>query len=539
MIRVIIADDEENVCQLIRGLIDWDALGMEIAGVAHNGVEALDMVRTLEPDLMITDIRMPGYDGLELIRRAKNQKEDLDFIIISGYRHFEYAQNAIQYGVGDYLLKPIKKEDFLAALHKMRNRYIQRTDRMNQEEQLKKQLQNDAEKLRAGLFTECLLKKGGSTGDLTVEKANAAYCYHFAPGLFQVCAVKIDCGYEDQYNNAVPILEEKVVQILQSLLKECCFDLNIRPEDSTAWFVLNYGAEKKKAVRHQLKAVLDELMLQKDVFGRYEFTVSAGSVQEEISGLKESFRTARFGLGQRLVRGTGRLMEETETPEDSGAVADALLAEMNRTMGAALEVLDRGAACACILALKEQVLAEPRLSGEEILSLAAQVCSMYLTHLRNNQIPVHYGEEFLEKFRIHANRCSSVEDVFRYLSIMVGESLDVIAEDKKQADTRPVRLAKQFIRENYSRPISLEEVSAVAGFNPTYFSTLFKKESGSNFVDYLSEIRMNRAKELLRETNLNIAVICEQVGYSDLKHFTKSFKKSTGIKPNEYRKLYS
>ena len=89
------------------------------------------------------------------------------------------------------------------------------------------------------------------------------------------------------------------------------------------------------------------------------------------------------------------------------------------------------------------------------------------------------------------------------------------------------------------KPITLEEVSGIVGFNPTYFSTLFKKESGNNFVNYLSEIRMNRAKELLRETNLTIAVICEQVGYSDLKNFTKSFTKSVGLKPNEFRKLYS
>ncbi len=123
MIKVVIADDEENVCQLIRGLIDWKSLDMEIVGVAHNGVEALELIKTLSPDLMITDIRMPGYDGLEMIQRAKMIKDNLDFIIISGYRHFEYAQNAIKYGVSDYLLKPIKKEDFLIALNKMRGTF--------------------------------------------------------------------------------------------------------------------------------------------------------------------------------------------------------------------------------------------------------------------------------------------------------------------------------------------------------------------------------------------------------------------------------
>ena len=114
MIKVVIADDEEKVCQLIMGLIDWESLGMRIVGVAHNGIEALERIKECKPDLIITDIRMPGYDGLELIRQTQEIKADVDFIIISGYRHFDYAQNAIKYGVGDYLLKPIiLKRNFL------------------------------------------------------------------------------------------------------------------------------------------------------------------------------------------------------------------------------------------------------------------------------------------------------------------------------------------------------------------------------------------------------------------------------------------
>jgi two-component system response regulator YesN len=216
-----------------------------------------------------------------------------------------------------------------------------------------------------------------------------------------------------------------------------------------------------------------------------------------------------------------------------------MLAELNRAMGMALEVLDKEAILNCISNLKQQIKTENLLSGEEIFSLAKHVCEMYLMHLRNNQIQIQYGDEFYEKFCIHANRCSSIDQLFEYLSVMVGESLDVIIVDKKQADTKPIRLAKQYIQQNYMKPISLEEVSSFVGFNPTYFSTLFKKENGGNFVEYLSEIRMNKTKELLRETNLSIAVICEQVGYNDLKNFTKSFKKNVGLKPNEYRKLYS
>ena len=146
--------------------------------------------------------------------------------------------------------------------------------------------------------------------------------------------------------------------------------------------------------------------------------------------------------------------------------------------------------------------------------------------------------EFSNEFNIHINNCGSVEEIFEYLKNKFLKSLDKIIEDKRQADTKPIRVAKEYIKQNYMKQISLEEVSSFVGFNSSYFSHLFKKESGKNFLEYLSETRMNKAKEFLKESNLSIAVICEKVGYCDIKHFTKSFKKSAGIKPNEYRKLY-
>ena len=118
MLKVIIADDEERVCRLVQVLADWEALGMEVAGTASNGLEALELVKKIRPDILITDIRMPGCYGLELIQHAKEELPQLEIVIISGYAHFEYAQSAIKHGVGDYLLKPIQKQELMATLKK-------------------------------------------------------------------------------------------------------------------------------------------------------------------------------------------------------------------------------------------------------------------------------------------------------------------------------------------------------------------------------------------------------------------------------------
>lgn len=537
MIKVVIADDEIKVCQLICGLIDWQSVDMEIVGIAHNGVEALELIKKLQPDLIITDIRMPGYDGLEMINLGKQIKKDMDFIIISGYSHFEYAQNAIKYGVSDYLLKPIKKNELLDTLNKIREKYRLRTEQLSSEERLKIRLQNDIDKLRSGLFTEILLKKGSNREGINIEKINDGYHFKFQDGIFQVFIVKLDCEYEDLYESSIKMLEDKVAQILRGLLKQECMDMEICFQDSRAYCVLNYDAESKKAVRKLLKAGLDEILVHRSVFDKVEFTIGLGSAVEYISKIRTSLKEAESAVEQRLIDGTGKLIENINM-QDSDTGFDSLLAELTKSMEGALEVLDPDGVVQAIDILKEQAL-NKNISGKKILRLVNDTYNIYLMLLRNGQFDVKDLEQFYETFSLHCDLKSSASQLFEYLTRVIKDSVYASIEEKKQADIRPIRTAKQYIMQNYMKPISLKEVSSVAGFNDSYFSSLFKKESGQNFLEYLSEVRMNKAKELLKETNLSIADICESVGYSDLKHFTKSFKKYTGLKPNEFRKLYS
>jgi len=539
MIRVMIAEDEEKVCRLIIGLVKWEELEMEIVGVAHDGVEALEKIKVCNPDLMITDIRMPGCDGLELIRSAKTLKEDLEFIIISGYRQFEYAQNAIKYGVGDYLLKPIKQDDLLASLHKMRGRYMQRTEQFSREERLQIRRKLDIDKLRNNLFIELLMNKEAASADLALEQVNENYHLSFQPGLFQIFAVKIDYKYgDDPSNHALELLEEKITELLNNLLKDHILEMWIYSFDSFTYSVINYKPEQKKTIREKLRAVVDEIMAREEVFGSFSLTVGAGTAVKDVGELKDSFEEAKYAVRQRLMIGTGKFIEAGAKLDESEE-SHALLAKLSKSMGAAIEVLDKEALLNCVTQLKEHLAASKSFDGDQIYTLAEQACAFYLLHLRNHQFAMNHSEQLMEDFRYYANRIGSFKQLFEYLTAVLSKSMDAVIEEQQQKETKPIRIAKQYINQHYMRTLTLEEVSQVAGFNPTYFSTLFKKVSNSNFVDYLTEVRMNRAKELLRETNLSIASICEQTGYHDLKHFTKTFKKITELKPNEYRKLYS
>ncbi len=195
MLDVLILDDEPHVSQLIVSLIDWESLSMRVCGTAQDGKTGLDMISRLKPDLVITDIRMPGYDGLELIQRASASRPDLDFIIISGFKHFEYARTAIKYGVEDYLLKPIKKQELTDTLLKLTHKHREHRLHTDRNHTLSDHLHKYYAKLRADLYDDYIISP--ATTGKSLEEAASLYHYSFSPGLFQICIIKVDAPSED------------------------------------------------------------------------------------------------------------------------------------------------------------------------------------------------------------------------------------------------------------------------------------------------------------------------------------------------------
>jgi two-component system response regulator YesN len=537
VIKVVVADDEEKVCQLICNLVDWPAFDMQIVGTAHNGLEALELVERLLPDLMVTDIRMPGCDGLDLIRRAKQLYDRLEFIIISGYGHFEYAQTAIKYGVGEYLLKPVKQEELASSLKKMQDHYRRRTEQLTQEEQLKLRLQSDRDRLRSGLFTDLLLSRNTDPRALQLERINQNYHYALRPGCYETVAVKADGSCGRLTPEAIEVLGEKVLHILRTLLSPFCMESEFYYQGTRAWGILNYLPEKRQTVRRQFKAALDEMTARMDLFPG-QFSIGLGKVVETTGGLAQSMDSACHALDERLVEGVGKLLYAP--PEDHPFLRHrSLLARTVHEMEEGLEIMDPRSVVDAVRRMGERLFNCGSTTGGDVLYLANEVCSSYVLFLRGLPCELPDTDGFVNDFQVRTEDCASARAVWEELCTAIRSSMEELISLRQQGNIRPIRMARQYIREHASEPLTLEEVSGVAGFNPSYFSTLFKKETGQNFVEYLSQVRMDRAKELLKESNLSIAKICEQVGYADLKHFTKNFRKNTGIRPSEFRKLYS
>lgn len=528
MLKVIIADDEERICQLIQALVDWDSLGLTIVGVAHNGLEALELVKKNHPDILITDIRMPGCNGLELIENVKKAVQDLEIVIISGYAHFEYAQSAIKYGVGDYLLKPINKAELNSTLKKLKERAESRKESEESRLELLQKSENDIRRLRENLMERLI---GQQEENLSYEVFHEAYHLKMKPGLFQVFFLKIDGRKNELSQSGLEIIVEKVQNLLENSLRSRCIELVIGAKEWTCAGIMNYEKGRQEEIRRILRDCLNQLEVQRGLFGPVVFSMSVGCAVGRPEEVMASVHEASVVIQERIVKGAGRLLDRMPSP--SAIHEQNLLEKYLRMITHAIEVMSVEEADAVIENLRYAAEHVKDVCGYELCELVHSCGSLFLS-----QIEEKNRTEELKDFDEQCCQCSSTRELFGELKELQEKHIGALKKKHDDDTARPVRQAKQYIQKHYNEQITLDQVSDVVGLSSAYFSVLFKKEEGEGFAKYLINVRMEQAKILLRETNCPVAEVCRRVGYNDLKHFNHTFEKATGVKPATYRKLY-
>lgn len=527
MIKVMIADDEERICQLIEALIDWESLHMEVVGIAHNGLEAREMVRQIKPDILITDIRMPGCNGLELIENVKKSVEDLQIVIISGYAHFAYAQTAIKYGVGDYLLKPINKVELASTLQKFKERIEEKIQLKEEQLWIQHKSKADIRLFRVNLMNRLLEQKVWRP---TLEILQEEYYLQVQEGIFQGFVVKVDAT-EDISQAGIHIILEKTQTLLENSLKTHCMEIVVGTKDSSCIGFINYEDTRTEEMRRIFRGCLNQLESEKGIFGPVMFTAALGNMIRDAGELQETVGQAAVIIEERLLKGTGKLLERM--PAGSAVHEQNILEKYLRQTVHAIEVMSVEEAAQAVTQMSQRMLEVKDLKGYEVRELVYSAAGLFLS-----QVEVKNRAEKLKAFEEQCSLCGSMEQLMKQLGALQNQYVEQMRQTHEADTVRPIRMAKQYIQNHYSEPITQEEVSSAVGLSAAYFSMLFKKVEGEGFAKYLINVRMEQAKVLLRETNIPVSKICQQVGYNDLKHFTHTFEKTTGVKPSVYRKMY-
>lgn len=537
MLRVIIADDEPKVNLLLQKIVDWESLGYEIVGTANDGIRALQLIGELQPDLVLTDIRMPGCDGLELIRQSRELDPKVNFIVVSGYRQFDYARTALKYGVEDYLLKPVKEEELTALLGQIREKMEQHQEQEQWKADAARKIQQDEERKKEQLVR--LLKDYAKKGAdfLGYQEINREYGCHFGEGIYLAMVIKPDIPQEKENLDSYRIMMRRSRDIVQRHLEEMAEESAAAVEDEGIAVIIYNQVYDHLQLSRTLTRIRKDIENLRDLFWGITVTAASGYPCSRMEELPGSMNEAMGRCKDRIFRGKGTWIGSSDKgsgmPERESFTLEPGTRKYIQELG---EYLEPEKLRQEIQRLEVKLVSGGQVSGQKIYECFVEVVDACMNGIRQNG---RFDEEAAKKdllFRYHM--CTSQGEIFSLLQESLEEIMKQHIQMREQTEMRPILDAKRYIQEHFQEPLKLEDVSREIGFNATYFSSVFKKETGKNFSDYLTELRMSRAKQLLCSKELSVNDVAEAVGYQDIKYFSKLFKKAAGISPSEYKKLY-
>ncbi|MGI6055580.1 MAG: response regulator [Bilifractor sp.] len=532
MLKVLIADDEPRICRLISYFIDWEGLNLALTGTVSNGEEALDLLKKDHVDILITDIRMPGIDGLSLIQKAQKINPQIQCVIISGYSQFEYAQRAIEYGVREYILKPIDKEKLNTCL-----KNIAESKRIAAQETQKEHEKNilKAQQLRKNLIKSMLHNKQ----QLTIQQVNQLYGFHFHEGIFQAISVRYSLDnisnerYETYKALESEILQKWITQI-QAELNPICHDLELVINGSLIIGCINYDSLKSNAIIQILTkhSELNDYALLEE--GNYYI------------GLSEA--TGSFNINTKLTDSVHALEQGIYHPNQRicQIISKSALSDMEQVyrnysleIKHALDLQDMEKIKSAISKV-QNIMFTNRVSGNCFFHTCMDLYHLFLVSFFFQKDIAIKNRLFNENiFREKIYLCRSPEDIIHLLIEECETDMKFCINQLESAKQKPICIAKNYIQEHYADPLTLEQVGKQVGFSSGYLSMIFHKETGETFLSYLTDIRIQNAKDMLKTSNKPIEQIARSVGINDTKRFTKLFKKNTHLTPSEYRKLYN
>jgi Response regulator containing CheY-like receiver domain and AraC-type DNA-binding domain len=536
MYRVLIVDDEERICDLVVNLIPWNDLELEIAGIEHNGFDALRAVRTRKVDIIITDARMPGCDGIELIKQCCEQKYPIKYIIISGYRQFEYAHSALQYGVECYLLKPIDQDELIDSLIKCKERIKAKCE---EEIEQKNAVEKNTEKMKRHFVTHYIFDgtKMAPREISSLNYINQEYQLHFDEGFYQTVVVNIYKTIENE------ILLDKTLEKIGVAVDECfspvCCEL-IQAQMSTGIvIVLNYPSEKNKLIEDAISQFYQKLQKMIDVFDYLEISLCIGKAEEDICRFSNCVLTAMEALKYRIALKNKRIIYYDQHNFKNIILKDILTESRKEIF---LNYFNMNAAGNCRKIITDcfsNIHSINNFNPAIVYDIADAVANLIFEFSENylsdcEQITT-FGTALFDKIYNASEETDIIHAIYRF----VEDTSNYMFAELASENTKPIRLAKEYIDNHYMEQITLKVISDRIFLSSTYLSTVFRKETGVNFSEYLINKRMDVASELLRKTNYSLTEIAEKVGYVDVKYFSKLFNKVTGIKPSDFRKLYN
>jgi two-component system response regulator YesN len=521
MLRVVIAEDEALIREGLKREIPWRALGMEVVGLAANGLEAVELCRERSADILLTDIRMPLLDGLALIERVRELAGEVVFLIISGYDDFQYAQKAISLGVSHYFLKPLELDQIEAKLKEVGARILEERSRRQEQERIGRFVTGVLPFVRRQYFLQ-LLYEPFDNRELAGRLAELG-----ALDQSTCCAVVLVEAAPEDPSVRDRVLERRLARLLRNRYCPGEDIYLLRRTAGGAQLVVVLTGDEPAALHQRLEGCLQEMGVLRRVKA-----AAAGGVVRGLDRLHESFAEARRGL---LLH---QLLRRAGLPPPAGPAPGTPASGALRRAEQALAAGDAAGV--------EEALAELRASlGENpadtegrtaVLSGLFRLLSRRAEDGGINPEIALLGRREEPGYARGGDPGAGFERAFAALKAVALEAASRRGSRKEKPARYLIDEARRYIEARYSAwDLSLEDVAEHVGLNPSYFSSVFKSVTGVNYIDYVTGLRLDKARELLKDPRLKIGAVAHMVGFQTPGYFGYLFRKHFDRTPSEYR----
>lgn len=532
--RILLVDDEEEVRKSMIKKIDWKNAGFEVAGDAENGEEAMEMIEASEPDVVLTDIRMPYMDGLSLAERVRQHYPSTKVVIFSGYDDFEYAQKAIKLNVTEYILKPVNVEELTSILKRIKTSLDKEIEEKRNLSRLRESYKKSLPIIREQFFNDLVHKS------LPIEMIESKLKEYDIPiwgaRKWMIGAVDVEKG--EIRENTISLHREQelipisVMQVVKEKLENYCRFALFR-SSSEADMVIIAALDEDNSATGLIDLFGDICKETKRIL---EVSVTIG-IGHSITGLLEAgrgYQSAIDALGYKAIAGKGSTIYINDMePVGSGKLEFDSVAEADLISAIKFGPLEKLQwAVKRITEKLESARVHYRQQQVYMFGVLNSVIQMIQQYdLALNEI---LGGEpaYMEIF----DKLQKKEEFGQWLLKIAVKMNQAINQERDMTTRQVIQEAKQYIQDHYQDPdLSVEMICRHLHMSPAYFSTMFKKETGQAYIAYLTDIRLGKAVELLNKTDDKTYVIASKVGYQEQNYFSYVFKKKFGVSPTKFR----
>lgn len=535
-IKVFLVEDEMVIRRGIKNSIDWEKEGYIFCGEASDGELAYPMIIKEKPDILITDIRMPFMDGLELCKLVKKELPNIKILILSGYDEFDYAKEAIRLGVTEYLLKPISSGKLLEALNGVSESIRREKEDKDLVRKYMEEMRENTEHEKQKFFEQMI---AGNLSMADALETGKKYEMNLSAGMYNLLLFRFTLGKENRKSGELLGEAEYAIEKLTERL-EYVFEFQ-RGVEGWAFLLMADNEEQMSERVKELSKDLEEIMKN---YSTIAYFGGIGQPVARLRELEESFREAERALAARFTMELNRIIsvEDIRMAQNVDTLDDIEITsfgEIEKTRTMLEKFLNNGAedeidefVDVYINELSEENL-KSVLMRQYIIMDAYIVMMSFCEKFEGIEGEMQAQSEELKN---SMKTIQTLEEIKNYIRMLLKKIIGVRDTISGRRYSDIIEIAKDQIRKTYmSDEISLNTIAAEVGMSPSYFSSIFSKEMGKTFVEYLTEIRMDRAKELLMCSSMKTSEIGYEVGYKDPHYFSYIFKKTQNCTPKEFR----